>query len=67
MEENLAVAEKRGNHLLDVRERETAEQTAHAERVAEGKSAFGRTFEQELAMEQGDLHGMMRWSDTWMA
>lgn len=44
MEENLAVAEKRGNHLLDVREREAAEQTAHAERVAEGKSAFGRTF-----------------------
>ena len=67
MEENLAVAEKRGNHLLDVREREAAEQTAHAERVAEGKSAFGRTFQHELAMEQGDLHGMMRWSGTWMA
>lgn len=61
VEENLAVAEKRGNHLLDVCEREAAEQTAHAERVAEGKAAFGGTFQDELAMEQGDLHGMWRW------
>ena len=61
VEENLAVAEKRGNQLLDVCEREAAEQTAHAERVAEGKAAFGGTFQDELAMEQGDLHGMWRW------
>ena len=51
MEKDLSVAQQCRHDGLDVRERETAQQALHAERVAEGKTVGRRKRELNVAGE----------------